>query len=205
MCLWYQARICSAAWNGDLDQIRVLAENKVLVCFDLLSMPWHSGSVSLAQAKLPRLSCVLTTHYTRVPHIQVDVGMGDYDGRTPLVWTDVVASLAPSPEILNLEHCRHLNRLRILAAKVPCHNNFLSTSHYLLWCEQHLAACAGHTSVIEYLLKQPTVMVNAVDRFGGTPLQDAVRSGKQGAAGAVCVCVTVCACVHVRVCVRARA
>jgi len=45
----------------------------------------------------------------------VDVGMGDYDGRTPL----------------------------------------------------HLAACAGKTSVIEYLLQQPTVSVNAVDRFGG--------------------------------------
>jgi len=60
----------------------------------------------------------------------VDVGMGDYDGRTPL----------------------------------------------------HLAACAGKTSVIEYLLQQPTVSVNAVDRFGGTPLEDAIRHNKQGAA-----------------------
>jgi len=46
----------------------------------------------------------------------------------------------------------------------------------------HLAACAGNTSVIEYLLKQPSVIVNAVDRFGGTPLDDALRHSKDGAA-----------------------
>jgi hypothetical protein len=46
----------------------------------------------------------------------------------------------------------------------------------------HLSACAGHTSVIEYLLKQQSVVVNAVDRFGGTPLEDAIRHGKQGTA-----------------------
>ena len=84
----YTIRMCAAAWDGNLDLIRVLAENKV------------------------------------------DVGVGDYDGRTPL----------------------------------------------------HLAACAGHTSVIEFLLRQPSVVVNSVDRFGGTPLEDAIRHGKQGAA-----------------------
>ena len=84
----YTIKMCAAAWEGNLDVIKVLAENKV------------------------------------------DVGAGDYDGRTPL----------------------------------------------------HLAACAGHTSVIEYLLNQPLVVVNAVDRFGGTPLEDAIRHGKAGAA-----------------------
>ena len=34
-------------------------------------------------------------------------------------------------------------------------------------------------------------MVNAVDRFGGTPLEDAMRHNKQGAGGA-------CACAFVR-------
>lgn len=46
----------------------------------------------------------------------------------------------------------------------------------------HLAACNGHTAVLEYLLKQDTVLVNAVDRFGGTPYQDALRHGRKGAA-----------------------
>ena len=81
-------RSSAAGWEGNLDVIKVLADNKV------------------------------------------DLGTGDYDGRTPL----------------------------------------------------HLAACAGHTSVIEYLINQPSVVVNAVDRFGGTPLEDAIRHGKAGAA-----------------------
>jgi len=46
----------------------------------------------------------------------------------------------------------------------------------------HLAACNGHTAVLEYLLKQDTVLVNACDRFGGTPYQDALRHGRKGAA-----------------------
>jgi len=61
---------------------------------------------------------------------QVDVGLGDYDGRTPL----------------------------------------------------HLAACNGETSVLEFLLKQKTVVINAVDRFGGTPYEDAIRHKRKGAA-----------------------
>jgi ankyrin repeat protein len=80
--------MCFAAWSGNIDQIRVLAESKV------------------------------------------DLSVGDYDGRTPL----------------------------------------------------HLAACSGHTSIIEYLLKNESVIVNAVDRFGGTPLDDAIRHGREGVA-----------------------
>ena len=47
----------------------------------------------------------------------------------------------------------------------------------------HLAACNGNTAVLEYLLQQDSVLLNAVDRFGGTPYQDAVRHGRKGAAG----------------------
>ena len=36
--------------------------------------------------------------------------------------------------------------------------------------------------MLEYLLKQETVLVNAVDRFGGTPFMDAVRHERKGAA-----------------------
>ena len=46
----------------------------------------------------------------------------------------------------------------------------------------HLAACNGHTAVLEYLLQQKTVLVNAVDRFGGTPFVDSVRHDRKGAA-----------------------
>ena len=46
----------------------------------------------------------------------------------------------------------------------------------------HLAACNGNTAVLEYLLKQESVLINAVDRFGGTPYVDAIRHGRKGAA-----------------------
>ena len=45
----------------------------------------------------------------------------------------------------------------------------------------HLSACNNQTSVMEFLLKQPTVQVNAVDRFGGTALDDAIRHEKKTA------------------------
>jgi ankyrin repeat protein len=54
----------------------------------------------------------------------------------------------------------------------------------------HLAACNGNTAVLEYLLKQETVLVNAVDRFGGTPYEDALRHGRKGAGvQAVRICI----------------
>lgn len=43
----------------------------------------------------------------------------------------------------------------------------------------HLAACNGNTAALEYLLKQETVLINAVDRFGGTPYVDAIREFTQ--------------------------
>jgi len=36
--------------------------------------------------------------------------------------------------------------------------------------------------VLEFLLKQESIIVNAVDRFGGTPYDDAVRHDNRGAA-----------------------
>jgi len=36
--------------------------------------------------------------------------------------------------------------------------------------------------VLEFLLKQDSIIVNAVDRFGGTPYDDAVRHDNRGAA-----------------------
>lgn len=84
----YTAKMNEYADKGDIERIRLLAENGV------------------------------------------DVGRGDYDGRTPL----------------------------------------------------HLAACSGQTSVLEFLLKQQSVVLNAVDRFGGTPYADALRHDNRGAA-----------------------
>lgn len=46
----------------------------------------------------------------------------------------------------------------------------------------HLAACNGHTAVLEFLLQHKDVLVNAVDRFGGTPFVDSVRHERKGAA-----------------------
>ncbi|KAJ1451833.1 ankyrin domain-containing protein, partial [Pelagophyceae sp. CCMP2097] len=41
----------------------------------------------------------------------------------------------------------------------------------------HLAACERRLGIVEYLLALPGVDVNVIDRFGGTPLEDAIREG----------------------------
>lgn len=41
----------------------------------------------------------------------------------------------------------------------------------------HLAASCGHSDVVYYLILLGTVDLNSVDRFGGTPLDDAYRHG----------------------------
>lgn len=42
----------------------------------------------------------------------------------------------------------------------------------------HLACCEERLAVVEYLLSLPGIEVNVVDRFGGTPLEDAIREGR---------------------------
>ena len=47
----------------------------------------------------------------------------------------------------------------------------------------YISICnSGQTSVLEFLLKQDSIIVNAVDRFRGTPYDDAVRHNNRGAA-----------------------
>lgn len=41
----------------------------------------------------------------------------------------------------------------------------------------HLAASCGHSDVVDFLIRLGTVDLNPVDRFGGTPLDDAYRHG----------------------------
>lgn len=48
----------------------------------------------------------------------------------------------------------------------------------------HLAASVGSVSVVDLLLKVPGIELNPVDRFGGTPLDDAYRHGNR-------LCITV--------------
>lgn len=45
----------------------------------------------------------------------------------------------------------------------------------------HLACSEGRLGMVEYLLSCPCVDVNVVDRFGGTPLEDSIRSGHESA------------------------
>lgn len=69
---------------------------------------------------------------------------------------------------------RNLDDIRVL-----CMNGVdLATGDYDNRTALHLAAATNQLGVLEYLLKDPGVMVNAVDRFGGTPLEDAIRHNR---------------------------
>ena len=61
----------------------------------------------------------------------------------------------------------NVERIRLLAIN----GVDVSLGDYDLRTPLHLAACNGNTAVLEYLLQQDSVIVNAVDRFGGTPHQ----------------------------------
>lgn len=41
----------------------------------------------------------------------------------------------------------------------------------------HLAAAAGHLPMLRYLIAQKSVLVNCIDRFGRSPLQEAAKNG----------------------------
>ena len=54
-------------------------------------------------------------------------------------------------------------------------NNFLRT---LIISSDRLRIAEGHIHVLEYLISLPMADINVVDRFGGTPLSDAMRHNR---------------------------
>ena len=80
-------------------------------------------------------------------------------------------------------------------------------------CALHISSAEGHDKVVEFLLSSKA-NANCADRWGGTPLQDALSSENSSCAhlikakggkvpddfgAGICVCVCVCACVFVSV------
>lgn len=51
----------------------------------------------------------------------------------------------------------------------------LGTADYDARTPLHLACAEGHIEIVRYLLREPDIDVNVRDRWGGTPLQDAMR------------------------------
>lgn len=51
----------------------------------------------------------------------------------------------------------------------------------------HIAAAAGHFPMVRFLIRQKNVVVNCVDRFGQTPLQNAAKRGFNDACAAFLV------------------
>lgn len=71
----------------------------------------------------------------------------------------------------------HLEHLRLL-----CENRAdVAQGNYDGRTPLHLAACNASTATMEYLLKQDGTRINALDRFGATPLDDAIRHCKKTA------------------------
>jgi ankyrin repeat protein len=43
----------------------------------------------------------------------------------------------------------------------------------------HIAACEGHSGLVQYLLRVGATVIDAVDRFGGNPIRDASVNGHE--------------------------
>lgn len=78
--------------------------------------------------------------------------------------------------------CQHAAEGRLDHLKILCENRAdVAQGNYDGRTPLHLAACNASTATMEYLLKQDAVRVNSLDRFGATPLDDAIRHCKKTA------------------------
>jgi len=174
-------RLCSAAAQGDIDGLRRLLEA-------------HNEVDSLDYDARSALHLAACNGHTKVIDFLVNrhanVNQVDRWGGTPLsdaimmkqvesqralkrVGAKLPQSDASASSLDQLAADGNIDELRILVENGMDPNN----GDYDRRRALHLAACERRLGIVEYLLALPGVDVNVIDRFGGTPLEDAIREG----------------------------
>jgi len=172
--------MCRAAAKGDLDQLKRLMKN--LVAPDLAD--YESRTALHLAASEGQLECCeyLLSQWA-------DPNPVDRWGGTPL--SDAVRhghaeiqrllvskkGALPSDELAG-RLCQHAADGDVVSMEVLVNNGAdINLGDYDDRTALHLAASTNNLGVVEWLVKLPNIDINPVDRYGGTPTEDAVREG----------------------------
>lgn len=180
-------QMCEEAYAGNMEQIRRLVENGVSV-----NDPDYDGRTALHLAVCEGREDVVLYLLDR----KADVNCQDRFGGTPM--EDAIRHDRESVQKILLDHgatlqggvgscagkiCQMASEGNLHGVQTLRRNGFdVTEGDYDARTALHLAACNDRVSVLEYLLTlNPPINVNLVDRFGGTPLDDAKRHGSTAA------------------------
>jgi len=178
--------LCKAAFKGDKEEIMRLVD-----CHVNPNEADYDGRTALhlaaAEGHCDIIKYLLSRH--------ADINARDRTGGTPL--TDAIMSKHKDAQKLLKEHGGEINHDDDAASEL-CRIAFegsvdemrcyvengmdINIGDYDSRRALHLACCEGRLGMVEYLLTCENIDVNVVDRFGGTPLEDAIREGHESIA-----------------------
>jgi len=173
--------LLEAAQNGDLGDLKRLKVKRA----NLLSADYDGRTALIIAAKYGHLDCVKFLAGVTGQNINVQ----DNDHRTALSEA-ILADHKPVVDFLKAKGATLMDDQKgsslckaaysgdlgaLKQAKKDGTN--LSTADYDGRTAMHLAACAGHAEIISWLAENGA-QINATDRWGGTPLEDALRQDK---------------------------
>jgi len=176
-------RLCFAAANGDVEQLKRLVDNKVdvnLSDYDnrtALHLAASNGHMEIVKflSEHPNLDYNPEDRIKGTPlqdainHNHVEVQQYLLQRGASVGQMDVASRLCSAGATNNLDELKTLKRNGV----------DLNAGDYDRRTALHLAASNGCLESVSWLLNQEGVNINPVDRLKGTPLEDALRHGQK--------------------------